>query len=92
MMEKRTIAPKVTADHDQSSTGKKKSGLLTVVATSNSGISCGHCVRLSEGVVRFGIRVVKIGDSKNVRVFVRSFRLIGIEQGLSSLAATCADE
>ena len=71
MIEKRTIAPKVTADHEQSSSGKKESGRLTVVAPSNSGISCSHCVRLSEGVVRFGIRVV---NSKSVRVFVRSFR------------------
>ena len=74
MMEKRTIAPKVTADHDQSNSSKKKSGRLTVVAPSNSGISCGHYVRLSEGVVRFGIRVVILEDSLNVRVFVRSFR------------------
>jgi hypothetical protein len=46
------MAPKVTTDHDQSSSGKKMSGLLTAVAQSNSGIACGHCVRLSEGVVR----------------------------------------
>ena len=78
--------------HDQSSSSKKRGGLPTVMAPSNSGISCGHCVRLSEGVVRFGIRVVKIGDSKNVRVFVRSFRLIGIERGFEFTVATCADE
>jgi hypothetical protein len=46
------IAPKVTADHDQPGSGKKKSGRITVVAPSNGGIACGHCVLLLEGVVR----------------------------------------
>ena len=52
-----------------------------MVAPSNSGISCSHYVRLSEGSREVGIRVVKIGNSLSVRVFVRSFRLIGIERG-----------
>ena len=89
--EKRTIAPKVTMDHvhEESSSSKERSSLLTGVEPLSSG---GHCVRLLEGR-EVGIRLLKL-EILNVRsVFVRSFDPMKIDwyrARVDFTAVTCA--